>query len=344
MPPRTPQPGHPLADAAQLEADQIAALANAQVVAPPAPNAPVPPLPASALHDDPPAPNADTSPADRQDDDLPPLDPKYAKMLVDQHDTLLGRLDAENRARREAEEVAKAALANKEFMEKRNQELVEDKRKAEAELSKFLAERDVTQAVAGFEGEHVDREAFGEIYRGFHPHLQRIETSIQTRIDQAVDKRVKEVKAESEHREGELRKELNEKAIMRDVPAFGRLVERPDFKDFLAETVPGTRTTRRAEVLSAWRDGDTRFIADVVEQFKLRGNPKAVDNEPVNHGRPPADQSPRTPTPEPVVDEDTLAVAMQQLKEGAIPPAQYRKLKALYDKQQLEAWRRSKRQ
>jgi hypothetical protein len=312
---------------------------------PPAPNAPADaPLPASALSDDPPADAPASSPADRQDDDLPPLDPKYAQMLVSQHDTLLGRLDAENRGRREAEEIAKAALANKEFMEKRNQELAEANRKLEETVAKQAAERDVTQAVAGFEGEHVDREAFGEIYRGFHPHLQRLETSIQARIDQAVEKRVNQVKAESDKAVTDLRKDLNERAIQRDVPEFGKLLERPDFKDFLTEVIQGSRVDRRSQVLAAWREGDVDYIRDVVKDFKLRGAPRAVDNEPVNHGRPAPDQAPRTPTPEPVVDEETLAAAMQQLKEGAIQPAQYRKLKALYDKQQIESWRRSKRQ
>lgn len=346
MPPRNPQPGHPLADAARDEADQIAAMAAIPPTVVPVPDLPAdPPSAASPPQlDTPPTPD-DAPPGSDQPPatEIPPLDPRYVERIVQQNDTLLGRLEAEGRARREAEEAARAALSNREFTERRLQELSTENARTKSELAKIAADRDANEAVKDFKGEHVDPDAFGEIYRGIHPHLQRLEANIQTRIDEAVNARVKEAKTESEKREADLRKELNEKAIMRDVPAFGKLIERPDFKDFLAETVPGTRTTRRAEVLGAWRDGDTKFIHDVVEQFKLRGAPRAVDNEPVNHGRQPQDQSPRSPSPEPRINEDTLTAAFEQMNQGVITVEKYRGLKKLYDKQQLEAWRQSKR-
>lgn len=342
--PKRPQPGHPLADAARDEAAVIDTMVPPAAVVPPPPAPEIPPLPASDRQDDlPPVPPAPIPGNDQPDSDVPPLDPRYVQTIVQQNDTLLGRLEAESRGRREAEDAVKAALANREFTEKRLQELAEANRVSLEELARLHADRDVASAVTGFQSEHVDKDAFGDIYRGLHPHLKRFETTIQAQIDAAVEKRVKEVKADAEKSQLELRKELNERTIMQAVPTFGKLVDRPDFKDFLAETVPGTRTTRRAEVLSAWRDGDTRFIADVVEQFKLRGAPRAVDNEPVNHGRPAPDQNPRSPTPEPQIDEDQLAAYFQQYKEERITVAQYRKVKALYDKQQLERWRQSKR-
>lgn len=204
-------------------------------------------------------------------------------------------------------------------------------------------DRDVSVAVSSFKSEHVDPDAFGDIYRGLHPHLQRFEQTIAARVAEEVDKRVKVVQAESATREAELRKDLNERAIQRDVPEFGRLLDNPQFRDYLAETVPGTRSTRRAEVLSAWKDGDTKFIGETVAAFKLRGAPRQVDDLPVNAGRTITDQTPRPPVKEPMMSEDDLAGAFQQMNEGKITVADYRKKKALYDKQELERWRQSKR-
>lgn len=341
--PKNPQPGHPLADAASRETDAIDSMGKPMDAAPPA-EVPAEPLPASDLSPDPDDPHAETPPGNEPPDDgLPPIDPRSVARLVAQNDTLLGRLDAESRRNRELEDSAKRALDNREFLEKRAQELAEENRRKDEELAALVAERDVSSVVSSFKSEHVDAEAFGDIYRGLHPHLKRLEAGVQARIDKAVDARVSAVKAEAEKREVDLRKEINERAIMREVPEFGKLLERPDFKDHLAETVPGTRTTRRNEVLSAWREGDVQFIKDVVASFKLKGAPKAVDHEPLNHGRQPQDQSPRQPRPDPQIDEEQLGAYFQQMNERKITVADYRKYKALYDKQQLERWRQSKR-
>lgn len=343
--PKNPQPGHPLADSAREEAEAIDAMGKPLGSAPPA-NLPADePILASDPPQDPPEPRDAPLPGDepQDDDSLPPIDPRSVARLVSQNDTLLGRLDAESRRNRELEETARRATENREFLEKRAQDLAEENRRKDEELAKLQADRDVSTVVSGFKSEHVDAEAFGDIYRGLHPHLKRFEADIQTRIDKAVEARVATVKTDAEKREVDLRKELNERAIMRDVPEFGKLLDRPDFKDFLAETVPGTRTTRRTEVLGAWRDGDVQFIKDVVTNFKRKGSPQAVDHEPLNHGRQPQDQSPRQPTPEPQIDEDQLGVYFQQMNEEKITVAQYRKYKATYDKQQLERWRRSRR-
>lgn len=346
MPPRNPQSGHPMADAAALEQANVDGMTN-PAAATPAPEAPAnPPPPASASDVDPAPepvsyqPNVDPAPPAT---DLPPIDPDSVARLLQQNDTLLGRLDAETRARREAEERAAVAAQNREFTEKRLKELSELAHSQASEIGKMRTEQDVAVAVSGFKSEHVDGDTFGEIYRGLHPHLQRMQQSLEARVGEEVEKRLKSEREESAKREAELRKDLNERAIQRDVPEFGRLLDHPTFRDYLAETVPGSRSTRRNEVLAAWRDGDTKFIGEVVAGFKLRGAPRSVDEPPGNIGRTITDQTPRQPSPQPRISEDDMQASFQHMQEGKITVEEYRKRKALIDKQQLEDWRRSKR-
>jgi hypothetical protein len=341
MPPRNPQPNHPSAQAAADEAQQIDSMANVTAPAAPALDAPVDlPVPASAPLDDPvPAGANDDRSNPPQDEEVVPA--AEFRRLQDQLNSERGRVAERERRLKDAEDAARTAQANREFTERRLQELTAERTAAVERAEALEAERDVSDATREFKSEHVDSEAFGDIYRGIHGRLRK---QLMGEFGQVLKDHDQKTRTEFEERERKIKIELNERLISRDVPGFEQMLDRQDFKDFLSERVPGTRTDRRAELIAAWKDGDTRFIGDMVADFNRRGAPRAVDQEPLNVGRHVADQVPRAPQRTQRITEGQLEAMQQAVRDGSRTREEYRKLRSVYDKQEQEDWSKSRRQ
>lgn len=263
----------------------------------------------------------------------PSPEPDALARMQANFDTMLGRLEAEREARLRAEAERDAQTQNNAFVSKRLQE-AEDARRAEAEARRKLeADTAVALAAKGFQSDKVDPEQFAEIFRGLQPVFTDMRSRVETlaeenrRLNQTVDG----LRTEGETRVQKVRQEILEKNLVRGAPEIKQLLKQPDFNDFLAQRVPGSRRTRLAELQEAYAEGDEDFIVGLVKDFKLQGKPAAVPS-----GDPPraiTQQTPRAAVKEEVVSDDQVQAAFQQYLDGKIPQSEYKRLRALNRKQ-----------
>lgn len=315
--PKRPDPNHPMAASAQEIEDDIAAALKVET--PPADPPALPADPPAATIVTPPAPNPPAPPAPAP----APADDRTQQML----DTMMGRIEAQNEEIRRLSAVANAKEDNREFLEKRNNEL-------QAQLAEALARIDAANITTGFQSDLVDPQHFGEIYRGLQPTFKRINdqvAGILAKLNET-EREVQEAKAAPAAAIGKFRKEILDKAVRRGTPEFERLLKHDkSFQDFLQERIPGARRTRMDEVQAAWDENDDTYFGEVVADFKKRGNPSAVP--PPDPQRAITEQTPKPPVEEPTITTDHLQAAFQQVLEGTMKREDYRKLDAAAKRQ-----------
>lgn len=330
--PKRQDPTHPLAAAAAVEHAEITRMTN-----PPAPDPDPAPAPAALVPDptsrapaaaviDNPAPTPPTPPEDR------------FEVMERRFDSLAGRFEQTVNENRELKSLANTHAENRDFVAQKlaeqqevNAKLLREKREIEARLEAERLGRD-------FKSDVVDADQFSEIVRGVNPLLARRDERIDELYGMVKSQaeQINSFKAESEKRVAGVRKEVTERLLLRDEPEFKALLERKDFQDFLAERIPGSRRTRLQEVTDAYNEGDTAFMRTIADDFRRRGNPKAVDSgiqQPP--GRAIADQTPRAPRPEQAVTEDQVEAAYGQMLRGEITAAQYKAVRKRQREQEV---------
>lgn len=335
--PRRPDPNHPMHDAARAEQGEIDTMVATHTGAPPQPTpaAPVPPLavaPVATPTPTPPAPPPAPEPSLRPN---PPDTDNFSRLSA-QLDTTLGRLEASN------EEVARLRAEidtggkNRAFLEAKLQEQADQNRALNQKVLELAARADLTDATRSFQSELVDPDHFAEIYRGLSPTFQRMSEQL-ARVETALaesNKRVATVDKTVDERVKKETRRITDKLLLRDVPDFGKLMDRQDFQDFLAERIPGTRRTRSQELAEAYEEGDTQFMGDLVKEFRARTAPPPPDPGIREGPRTPTGQLPTPAKEPPLLTEDDLQAAHQQVLKGELSREDYRKLSAAYKAQQ----------
>lgn len=323
--PKNPQPNHPFHDAAVQIEEEIGSLsAPPPEVTPPAVPDPIPavtPEPKAT----PAAPAAQPAPASAD------VLMRVQQML----DTTMGRLEAvnEEKARLAAELASKDS--NRQFLEQRLNEVSDEAKRAVERARELEGLLETTDATRGFTSDIVDQAQFAEIFRGIQPHLRRRDEELQRLSERnaALERKLDEVRNETRTDVMKLDQKWIDRSVLKSTPDITQLLQSPAGKEFLAQRIPGSRRTRMQELQDAYRDGDDQFISDLVADWKKLGAPVEVPS-PDPRGVL-VNQTPRAPTPDQPITEEMVSAAFQQVLDGKMTRADFRKLTKAQEEQLL---------